>query len=244
MANQIMKWDGAAWGCAADVDTNSGGTVTSVTATTNGGIAIGGTAAAPSVGLASCTNPGYAMKWNGTSWGCAADVDTNTTYTASAPVSLTGTAFSLQSCATSGNVLRWNGTAWACMASSFGGTASQGGTFGATAGTTSGHVYPVSFTAAYNAICTYDSTTLIPAFTPTLYVAIYAPYRVNGGTPVNQGQNGITAFLGAAYLWGNYQASVSVTAGNTYELGCAQSPSAETVGKNYNCTVRYHCTAL
>jgi hypothetical protein len=28
--NQILKWNGTAWACAADVDTNSGGTVTSV----------------------------------------------------------------------------------------------------------------------------------------------------------------------------------------------------------------------
>lgn len=34
-------------------------------------------------------------KWNGTTWTCGTDVDTNTTYTGTAPIVLTGTAFSL-----------------------------------------------------------------------------------------------------------------------------------------------------
>jgi trimeric autotransporter adhesin len=47
-ANQIAKWNGSAWACAADNDTNSGGTVTSITAgagLTGGTITTSGTLA-------------------------------------------------------------------------------------------------------------------------------------------------------------------------------------------------------
>jgi len=72
--NQILKWNGASWVCAADA--NSGGTVTSVGATAGGGITIvGGATANPTVGLSSCATAGYAMKWNGSAWACAADAD-------------------------------------------------------------------------------------------------------------------------------------------------------------------------
>ena len=51
-ANQLLKWDGASsWACATDIDTNSGGTVTSVTAG-DASITIGGTATDPTVALA------------------------------------------------------------------------------------------------------------------------------------------------------------------------------------------------
>jgi hypothetical protein len=62
-------------------------------------------------------------KWNGTAWACAADVDTNTTYTAGTGLTLVGTEFrntvtnsdtiAALSC-TSGQIAKWNGTAWAC----------------------------------------------------------------------------------------------------------------------------------
>ncbi len=48
-ANQIPKWNGSAWACAADADTNSGGTVSSITAgagLTGGAITATGTIAA------------------------------------------------------------------------------------------------------------------------------------------------------------------------------------------------------
>jgi hypothetical protein len=64
-------------------------------------------------------------KWNGTAWVCAADVDTNTTYTAGTGLTLVGTEFrntvantdtiAALSC-TSGQVAKWNGSAWACAA--------------------------------------------------------------------------------------------------------------------------------
>lgn len=51
--NQVLKWDSInkQWICANDVDTNSGGTVTSVTSG-NAAITIGGTSTAPTVALA------------------------------------------------------------------------------------------------------------------------------------------------------------------------------------------------
>lgn len=76
----------APWGSPFDgdvpvYDAFSGGfywvtRVASVGATANGGIAIAGTASAPTVGLAACATAGYAMKWNGTSWACAFNGDT------------------------------------------------------------------------------------------------------------------------------------------------------------------------
>jgi hypothetical protein len=52
--NQILKWSGTAWACAADVDTNSGGTVTSVSTgagLTGGPISGTGTVAVASGGI-------------------------------------------------------------------------------------------------------------------------------------------------------------------------------------------------
>ena len=44
---------------------------------------------------ATCTTVGNVLKWNGTAFACATDVDTNTTYTASNGITLTGTNFTL-----------------------------------------------------------------------------------------------------------------------------------------------------
>lgn len=62
----------------------------------------------------SCSNNQIA-KWNGTTWSCANDndTDTNTTYGAGQGLVLSGTNFSLaQQGATNGQVLSWNGSAW------------------------------------------------------------------------------------------------------------------------------------
>src|SRR3972149_7695921 len=52
--NQVVKWNGTAWVCSADVDTNTN---------TLGGL--------------SCAN-GQGAKGNGSGWACAADIDTDT----------------------------------------------------------------------------------------------------------------------------------------------------------------------
>ena len=95
-SGQVMKWNGTAWACAADDDTNSGGTVTQVstgTGLTGGPITGSGTISLADDGVTSakiqdstiafsdwasngCTT-GYVPKWSGTAWACAADDDTN-----------------------------------------------------------------------------------------------------------------------------------------------------------------------
>ena len=82
-ANQVPKWNGTSWVCAADLDTNSGGTVTSVSAgsgLTGGTITTSGTVAIASGGVTAamlasngCTN-GQVLKWTGAAWTCAIDV--------------------------------------------------------------------------------------------------------------------------------------------------------------------------
>ncbi|MBL8520102.1 MAG: hypothetical protein JNK75_05455 [Betaproteobacteria bacterium] len=77
-ANQVPKWTGSAWACAADADTNSGGTVTSIAAGT--GLTGGTITASGTIGLAAtnllpttaCASNEIA-KWNGSAWACAAD---------------------------------------------------------------------------------------------------------------------------------------------------------------------------
>jgi len=54
---------------------------------------------------------GQFLMFDGTNWTPAAD--NNTTYTATAPITLTGTAFGLAAGTTSGQVLKWDGTKWA-----------------------------------------------------------------------------------------------------------------------------------
>lgn len=75
-AGQLLKWTGSAWACAADVDTNSGGTVTSVSASPAGGLTSTGSSSV-SLSLSTACSPGQMLKWNGSAWGCANDVDTN-----------------------------------------------------------------------------------------------------------------------------------------------------------------------
>lgn len=104
-----------------------GGTVTQVntgTGLTGGPITTTGTVslAAPYRLPQSCTN-GQVAKSNGSgTWNCAADTDTNTTYSAAANggLALTANAFRLTPC-TSGQVLKSTGaTTWACAADNAG----------------------------------------------------------------------------------------------------------------------------
>lgn len=148
---QLLKWDSTnkQWACANDTDTNSGGTVTSVTSG-NAPIVIGGTAAAPTVSLGTTgtagtygsstsipvittdtygrvtavTNtpiPTAATSTTGllssTDWNTfnnkqnALTVTGNGLFTYSGGNTLTGTT-----CTTSGQILKWNGTTFACAA--------------------------------------------------------------------------------------------------------------------------------
>lgn len=70
---------------------NSNATTIAANAVTSAKIADGTIAAADFSAMGATA--GQVMKWNGTQWVAAADVDTNTTYTASASVALNGTSF-------------------------------------------------------------------------------------------------------------------------------------------------------
>jgi len=74
-AGQLLKWSGATWMCAADIDTNSGGTITGVAAGV--GLTGGGTTGNVTLGLTNTCASGQVLKWNGTTWACANDLDTN-----------------------------------------------------------------------------------------------------------------------------------------------------------------------
>ncbi len=74
--NQIPKWNGSAWACAADADTNSGGTVTSITAgagLTGGTILGSGTIA---IDPNSATLSGNYLKQGGNAFGATAVLGT------------------------------------------------------------------------------------------------------------------------------------------------------------------------
>lgn len=72
---QVLKWTGSAWGCSSDIDTNSGGTITGVTAGT--GLIGGGTTGNVTLSLPTTCGAGQLLKWSGTTWACATDTDTN-----------------------------------------------------------------------------------------------------------------------------------------------------------------------
>ncbi len=74
---QILRFNGT-WGCSNDIDTNSGGTLTAVTTAANSGLisSVNGTTVALS--LPTSCGPGQLLKFNGTAWACANDIDTDT----------------------------------------------------------------------------------------------------------------------------------------------------------------------
>jgi hypothetical protein len=72
-ANQILQWNGTSWGCINTPAPGAGG-VTQVQATSP--LIVTGTTANPIIGLPTICAPNQILKWNGTVWGCANDVDT------------------------------------------------------------------------------------------------------------------------------------------------------------------------
>ncbi|MEO8703956.1 MAG: hypothetical protein ABI867_28155 [Kofleriaceae bacterium] len=123
--NDLLKWNGTAWACAADA--NSGGDITGVTIGPAGGLAGGGTAGDVALSLITTCGAGQLLKWSGSSWGCANDIDTDTnsggditSVTTGANTGLVGgvtagdAALSLLTNCAPGQVLKWNGTAWGC----------------------------------------------------------------------------------------------------------------------------------
>lgn len=127
-ANQILKWSGTAWQCAADA-TGAGGSgdVTSVTVGPAGGLMGGGTTGDLQLSLLSTCASGQVLKFNGSTWVCANDVDTDTnsggdmtSVTTAIGTGLQGgattgdAALSLLTTCSAGQLLKWGGSSWAC----------------------------------------------------------------------------------------------------------------------------------
>lgn len=91
------------------------GDVTGVSVAAGGGLQGGAASGDAQLSLIPCP-AGQVLKSDGTAWGCAADNDSTTAYTAAAGggLALSGTAFSLQSGCAAGQLLKFDGTAWGC----------------------------------------------------------------------------------------------------------------------------------
>lgn len=123
--NQILKWSGTAWQCAAD--SGGVGTITGVSIGPAGGIMGGGTTGNVMISLLNTCATNQVLKWNGASWGCAADLDTDTnsggditSVTTAVGTGLQGgvaagdAALSLITTCAMNQVLKWSGSGWAC----------------------------------------------------------------------------------------------------------------------------------
>jgi hypothetical protein len=127
-ANQILKWSGTAWQCAADATgAGGGGDVTSVVVGAAGGLQGGGTSGDLTLSLLATCNMSQVLKWNGSTWACANDVDTDTnsggditSVTTAVGTGLQGgvgtgdAALSLLTTCAPGQLLKWGGTSWSC----------------------------------------------------------------------------------------------------------------------------------
>lgn len=123
--NQILKWSGTAWQCAAD--SGGLGTITGVSIGPAGGIMGGGTMGNVMISLLNTCAMNQVLKWNGASWGCANDTDTDTNSGGDITSVLTAVGSGLQGGAANGDatlsllttcamnqVLKWSGSGWYC----------------------------------------------------------------------------------------------------------------------------------
>jgi hypothetical protein len=127
-ANQILKWSGTAWQCAADATgAGGGGDISSVTVGPAGGLVGGGATGDLQLSLLNTCGMGQVLKWNGSTWICANDVDTDTnsggdmtSVTTAIGTGLQGgattgdAALSLLTTCSAGQLLKWGGSSWAC----------------------------------------------------------------------------------------------------------------------------------
>ena len=122
--NQILKWSGTTWACSADV---SGTGITGVTVGPAGGLTGGGTMGSVMLSLLNTCSMNQVLKWNGATWGCANDVDTDTNSGGDMTSVTTAVGSGLQGGVSAGDamlsllttcaanqVLKWSGSVWAC----------------------------------------------------------------------------------------------------------------------------------
>jgi hypothetical protein len=138
---EFQYLDGVTSNIQTQIDALGSGDITDVTTGPNSGLTGGVTSGNANISLLTSCAANQVLKWNGTAWACANDIDTDTdndtTYSAGAGITQTGTVFSLtndfgasidsseitdgtivaadlnQMGATTGQVLEWNGTNWA-----------------------------------------------------------------------------------------------------------------------------------
>ncbi|UOF01546.1 tail fiber domain-containing protein [Bdellovibrio reynosensis] len=217
---QVLKYNGTDWAPAADTDTNSGGTVTNVTASAPLSVATGSTTPAISISQATTSTNGYlsSTDWNTFNNKQAAGnyllnaggtPSVQTGLDASKPAS--PTAGAIYFATDSKTIYQYNSGAWVAIASSDG----SGGTItGVTAGTgltgggTTGAVtVNVNVGTGNNQILQLDGTAKIPAVNGSLITNL-TPANLASAVPVNKGGTGQTSFLNGELLIGN-------TTGNT-----------------------------
>jgi hypothetical protein len=205
--NQVLKWTGTAWTCQADA--SNPGDIEGVTA--GPGLMGGGTSGTVTVSLLTTCGMNQVLKWNGATWACAADIDTDTnsggditSVTTSAASGLTGgvaagdAALSLLTTCAPQQILRWSGSAWACSAdndtNSGGDVTDVNGGNGLTVTNGGGPSVTLDIGAGTGITVNANDVALNTAFTDARYVdvagdTITGALTLNGAVTVNNTLN-------------------------------------------------------
>ncbi len=179
--NQILKWSGSAWACSTDV---GGSGPTGITVGPAGGLTGGGTTGNVMLSLLSTCSVNQVLKWNGATWGCANDVDTDTNAGGDITSVTTAVGSGLQggvgtgdavlslltTCATN-QMLKWSGSVWSCAndVDSGGDISDVGAGAGLTGGGAAGAV-TLNVGAGSGIVVAADTVSLDYAITDARYV--------------------------------------------------------------------------